>query len=137
MKGCRPLTDEEVEEIAWSFTGEYYNRNRAILGVKSGFHIFEILSLTIGDVVVKGNIVDTVHVRRCNMKKKTEGRTIPLNPAAKKALYEWIKQLIDFGFKSYDLICSGAVREKTSPYHVSRHGELLKMPVMLMSFRER
>ncbi len=36
------------------------------------------------------------------MKKKTEGRTIPLNPAAQKALYEWAQQLIDFGFTSYD-----------------------------------
>ena len=90
MKGCRPLTDKEVEEIVQSFTGEYSKRNKAmfILGVKSGFRISEILSLTIGDVVAKGSIIDTVHVKRCNMKKKTEGRTIPLNPAAKKALYE-------------------------------------------------
>ena len=36
------------------------------------------------------------------LKKKTEGRTIPLNPAAQTALYEWVKQLVDFGFKSYD-----------------------------------
>ena len=68
MKGCRPLTDEEVEEIVQSFAGEYYKRNRAMFipGVKSGFRISEILSLTTGDVVVKGNIVDTVHVKRCN-----------------------------------------------------------------------
>jgi integrase len=105
MKGCRPLTDEEVEEIVQSFTGEYSKRNKAmfILGVKSGFRISEILSLTIGDVVAKGSIIDTVHVKRCHMKKKTEGRTIPLNPAAKAALYEWIKQLIGFGLKSPDI----------------------------------
>jgi integrase len=105
MKGCRPLTDQEVEEIIQSLTGQYYKRNRAmfIVGVKSGFRISEILSLKIGDVVLNKRIVDTVHVRRCNMKKKTEGRTIPLNPAAKTALGEWIKQLNEFGFTSHDI----------------------------------
>jgi hypothetical protein len=44
------------------------------------------LSLKIGDATQSGRIVDTVPVRGCNMKKKTEGKTIPLNPAAKTAL---------------------------------------------------
>jgi integrase len=50
MKGCRPFSDEEVKLIAKSFGGRYATRNKAlfILGVRSGFRISEMLSLTVG-----------------------------------------------------------------------------------------
>jgi len=52
MKGCRPLTDREVEQIAAAFSGRYEARNRALflLGVKTGFRISEMLSLEVRDV---------------------------------------------------------------------------------------
>ena len=52
MKGCRPLTDEEVDRISDGFSGRYAKRDRALflLGVKTGFRISEMLSLEIRDV---------------------------------------------------------------------------------------
>ncbi len=100
MKGCMPLTDEEVEEIANSFTGIYFSRDRAwfILGCRTGFRISEILSLQLGDVYQCGRLVDRVTVQRRNMKKKTESRTVLLHPMAKEALRVWIKELLNYGF---------------------------------------
>jgi hypothetical protein len=39
MKGCRPLTEEEVMLVQQSFGGAYADRDKALclLGVKSGF----------------------------------------------------------------------------------------------------
>jgi integrase len=66
----------------------YAARNKAlfILGVRSGFRISEILSLTVGDVLQHGKVMDHVTVARKHMKKKTEGRGVPLHPEARAAL---------------------------------------------------
>src|SRR5687768_14240032 len=95
MKGCRPLTDEEVKLISQSFSGTFAKRNRAlfVVGVRSGFRISELLSLTVGDVQQHGKIVDHVTVARRHMKKKTEGRTVPLHPEARAALSVWLEAL--------------------------------------------
>ena len=95
MKGCRPLNHEEEELITRSFAGTYATRDRAIfvLGTKSGFRISELLSLKIGDVVQNARPVDRVYVRRRNMKKKIEGRSVILHPEAKQALAKWLVQL--------------------------------------------
>jgi integrase len=95
MKGCRPLSDEEITLISRSFGGAYAARDRAlfILGLKSGFRISELLSLRVGDVVQHGRLVDQVTVRRAHMKQRTEGRTVPLHPEAKQVLAIWIDQL--------------------------------------------
>jgi hypothetical protein len=41
MKGCRPLTEAEVDLLQQSFGGVYADRDKALflLGVKSGFRI--------------------------------------------------------------------------------------------------
>jgi integrase len=95
MKGCRPLTDQEIKQAINSFTGRYKTRDKALflLGLKSGFRVSEMLSLTIGDVIKNGNWIDKITVKRQNMKKKTEGRTILLHPQAKKAIQAWIKEM--------------------------------------------
>jgi integrase len=95
MKGCRPLSDEEITLISQSFGGTYAARDRAlfILGLKSGFRISELLSLRVGDVVQHGRLVDQVTVRRAHMKQRTEGRTVPLHPEAKQVLAIWIDEL--------------------------------------------
>jgi integrase len=51
MKGCRPLTDEEITLLSRSFGGTYAARDRAlfILGLKSGFRISALLSLRVGE----------------------------------------------------------------------------------------
>jgi integrase len=92
MKGCRPLTDNEVAQVASSFGGKYAARDKALflLGLKSGFRISELLSLQVGDVYQHGQLVDRVTVRRANMKRKTEGRTVLLHPEAKAAIAAWL-----------------------------------------------
>jgi integrase len=93
MKGCRPLTDEELAVVCKSFGGTYAVRDKALflLGVKSGFRISELLSLRIGDVYQQGRVVDRVTVPRRHMKRKTEGRTVLLHPDAKAALATWLQ----------------------------------------------
>lgn len=95
MKGCRPLTDAEVEETLASFGGRYAKRDRALflLGVKTGFRISELLSLTVGDVFQHGRLVERVSVSRRHMKKKVEGRTVPLNAQAAEAVRVWIEEM--------------------------------------------
>jgi integrase len=103
MKGMRPLTEEEVAEILSSFDGKFRNRDRAlfILGIKSGFRISEMLSLKKDDVMLNGGILDRVYVKRANMKKKIEGRSVVLHPDAKEALNTWINEA---GLKANDYV---------------------------------
>jgi site-specific recombinase XerD len=95
MKGCRPLSDEEVKLISQSFSGTFGKRNKVlfVVGYRTGFRISELLSLTVGDVQQHGKIVDHVTVARRHMKKKTEGRTVPLHPEARAALSVWLEGL--------------------------------------------
>jgi len=92
MKGCRPLTDSEIATVKDGFLR---NRDKAlfILGLKTGLRISELLSLKVGDVYLHGRIGDVVYVERKHMKKKLEGRAIPLHQDAKGALSVWIKEL--------------------------------------------
>jgi integrase len=52
MKACRPFSDEEVHQLTISSSGRSETRDKALFvtGVKSGFRISELLSLTEGDV---------------------------------------------------------------------------------------
>jgi integrase len=95
MKGCRPLTEAEVELMQASFGGTYGARDRALflLGVKSGFRISELLSLRLGDVWQHARLVDRVTVQRRHMKNKQESRTVLLHPDAKDALATWLLTL--------------------------------------------
>lgn len=95
MKGCRPLEDTEVQAVVSSFSGEHALRDRALflLGVKSGFRISEVLSLTLGDIVAGGRMVERITVQRQHMKKRIEGRTVLLHPAARTALEAWAAEL--------------------------------------------
>ena len=119
MKGCRPLTDDEVKLIGQSFGGTFGKRNRAlfIVGHRTGFRISELLSLTVGDVYQHGRVVDAVTVARKYMKKKTEGCTVPLHPEARDALRAWLTVLTTMLKGPVDpqtpVFCS-RVREKTT-----------------------
>jgi site-specific recombinase XerD len=99
MKGCRPLTDPEVAIVARSFGGTYATRDRALflVGVKTGFRISELLSLTIGDVYQHGQVVARVTVKRAHMKRKVEGRTLVLHPDAQAAIQAWLSELTAAG----------------------------------------
>jgi integrase len=99
MRGCRPLSDAEVTLIAKSFGGTFAKRNKAlfILGVRTGYRISELLSLTVGDVLHHGKVVDHITVQRRHMKGgkagNTSGRTVPLHPEARAALSVWLEVL--------------------------------------------
>lgn len=98
MKGCRPLTDPEIaavlEQLAKTLNPA---RDRCLfyLGVNTGFRISELLSLRLGDVWQNGKLAEEIAVARRYMKKKTEGRSVPLyNEAARAALDLWVKELL-------------------------------------------
>jgi integrase len=105
MKGCRPLSEEEVERTLACFEGPYANRDRALflLGVKSGFRISELLSLQLRDVMPRGKLVERVTVQRRHMKKKLEGRTVLLHPDAKGVLCAWLEELREAGYMTSDV----------------------------------
>jgi integrase len=54
-----------VSQLTQAFSGRYAARDRALFvtGVKSGFRISELLSLTVGDVYQHGRIAERVTVQ--------------------------------------------------------------------------
>lgn len=99
MRGMRALTEEEVSKVSANLLGAAKTRDFAlfILGIKSGFRISEILSLTIKDVFQNGQIQDRIYVQRRNMKCKNEGRCVVVHPDAKAALRVWVNELLQSG----------------------------------------
>jgi integrase len=81
--------------VSKSFGGRYAARDKALflLGLKTGFRISELLSLTVGDVWQHGQFVDRVAVQRRHMKGKGQGRSVPLHPEAKTALASWLMEM--------------------------------------------
>lgn len=94
MKGCRPLTVDEKKEIEKSFHGRHATRNKTLflLGIHSGFRISELLSIRVKDVWNGSGPRESVQVRRSNMKAKKNGRTVPLNSVAKRAISEYMAE---------------------------------------------
>ncbi len=92
-KGCKALTDEEVNKLLEGMTGRHALRDRALftLGVFSGFRVSELLSVRVQDICRDGRIVDSLTVRRESMKGKWEARTMPIHRTAKEALERYIR----------------------------------------------
>ena len=106
MKGCRPLTESEVESVLASFQNKHAKRDRCLflLGIKSGFRISELLSLMVSSVWQFDAVVERVTVERNRMKRKREGRTVLLHPHAQQAIAELVQELKlkpTFGPKTY------------------------------------
>jgi len=99
MKGCRPLTDTEIQGVLDSFKGENRLRNRCLvlLGIKAGFRISELLSLRVRDVFQAGKVPDRVEVTRQHMKAQIESRSVVLHQMAKEAISERIGELASRG----------------------------------------
>lgn len=95
MKGARALNNAEAKRIEESFKGRFAARDKAlfVLGLRTGFRISELLSLTIADVSQDGQIVGSLAVARRNTKGKREGRKVPMHPEAKEALTAWLTEL--------------------------------------------
>jgi integrase len=85
MSGCVALTQCQVEQVLSQVTNK---RDRALLivGLYTGFRISELLSLTVGDVIQHGQVVEVLKVQKRNMKGKTSAREVPLNAKAQEAI---------------------------------------------------
>lgn len=95
MKGCRPLSEDEILQASESFQGRYAVRNRClfVLGVLCGFRVSELLSLRIRDVVENNLVRNRVTVPRRSMKGKKEGRTVYLPKEGRLAVLDQVRSL--------------------------------------------
>ena len=117
------MSNEEIESVVKSFTGQFAARDRAlfVFGVKTGFRISEILSLTVADVYQNGHFVERVQVRRGSMKGKHESRSVILHPDAKAALEPWISQICKEGYSENDYLFKSRVGENRPISRVRAH----------------
>lgn len=90
MLGCRPFTDEEVQQLVSSLKNER-DKCLFILGIRTGFRISELLSIKVGDVYKDGKVLSSVYVARRNMKGQKAGRSLPLHQDAKDAIAKHIQ----------------------------------------------
>jgi integrase len=92
MRGCRPLSANEILQVMNSFQGRHALRDRAffVLGLKTGLRCRELLGLRIGDVW-RGRVLDRVEVPRRVTKGKRAGFSLPLHTAAQLALDCYIR----------------------------------------------
>lgn len=116
MKGCRPLTQVEIQAVAEQLHAhdDLGARNGALfaLGLNTGFRVSELLSIRVGDVQQNGSMVQALEIRRCKMKGKGEGRTVHLNSKAKLAITTWLASLKEWGCQAdTPLFCSRARKE--------------------------
>ena len=88
MIGARPFTDDECTKILANCPS-LRMKCLFVLGVKTGFRISELLSLTIKEAsdAVK---YKRLKVQRCNMKGETSSRSVPLGDAAHGALEAYL-----------------------------------------------
>ena len=111
MRGCRPLSREEMARMLAACRDGFSGRRTAalfVLGCNTGFRISELLSLNLGDVIEGGAVVDRVTVKRRNMKGKHDSRAVKLNDAARKAIGEWFLDVRKVGGLTADtpLFCT-------------------------------
>lgn len=92
MAGCRSLTDSEVVQVMAKLNTP---RDKAlfIVGLKTGYRISELLSLTVQDVYSHGRIVDRVKVAKRHCKGKSASREVVLHPDVKAALLELVRSM--------------------------------------------
>lgn len=92
MKGCRPLSDEEIQKVLNKMStsrknGRYAKRNLLlfVFGLKTGYRISELLSIKVCDIMhPDGKIKDYVMIHKRYVKQKTSGRSCIIHPDIKK-----------------------------------------------------
>jgi len=92
MSGCKSLSDTEISLVTSNLTSL---RDKAlfIVGLKTGFRISELLSLSLDDVYQDNQVVAQVSVAKKSMKGKHKARTVILHPQAREALGEYCRIL--------------------------------------------
>jgi site-specific recombinase XerD len=95
MRGARPLTDTEVQQVTQSFEGKWAVRNRTLFTFlcHTGYRAHEGLSIKVGDVFQLGRVTERVMVARKSMKRKRQGRDCILHARAKAAIQELVTAL--------------------------------------------
>jgi integrase len=90
MAGCRSLKPDEITRFLNALKTP---RDKCLvtLGLRSGFRISELLSLTVPQVVQFGRVVERVRVQARHMKGKESTREIPVHPDAANAIRELLK----------------------------------------------
>ena len=95
MKGCRPLTRNEVKTVL-TRVNSIREKTLLVVGFATGYRISELLSMRVKDVASKtGEILRYAHVRKT---KNGEGRSVLLNSDAQKILRELVRHLRGLGF---------------------------------------
>ena len=89
MIGSKPLEDKEIGLILDEMRC-LRDQLLLVLGIKTGFRISELLSLTVENVSQYGQIRDSITVNRSNMKGKISSRTVVLHQEAKKILEQYL-----------------------------------------------
>jgi integrase len=89
MSGSRPLNDQEIEMVLSHLTN-LRDKTLFIIGLRTGFRISELLSLTIEGVTQYGQVSAHITVNRKNMKGKRSSRTVPLHPQAKAIVQQYL-----------------------------------------------
>ena len=116
VRGCRPLTEQEVRRTIAAFAGPWASRNRAwyVLGYRAGFRVSEQISLRVGDVLSPGrggrdepitpaDLRGVVTVPRRRMKGKRQGRSVPLHGEARDVLAAWLEEIRQRGLLTADM----------------------------------
>ena len=96
MRGCRPLSDHEIDDALDYLSSPLRRRERALflLGIRTGLRLTSLLSLRVGDVSVCGEVRDRIRVRRCTVKGGRAGFDMPLHREAAQALQDYLDSLV-------------------------------------------
>jgi len=92
MRGCRPLTDTEIEAVIAYVSKPDLKREKALflLGIRTGLRLSSLMSLRIEDVSINGKVRDRIRVRRMTTKGRRSGFDMALHPQAAESLQEYL-----------------------------------------------
>ena len=70
MRGCRPLTNFEIQRLFDLLSAQAWRRERVLitLGIRSGLRFTSLLSLRVGYVAIAGEVPNRIRVRRGTVK---------------------------------------------------------------------
>lgn len=127
MKGCRPLTQEEIDAVKEALLDPeskeaLRNYTLFMFMLYTGFRVSEVLSIRVRDVynVGNGTVSSYVYLQKANTKKQIAGRSITLNEKIRDELKTYIEKS---GLNTQARLIKGvylfpSIRDPT--FHISR-----------------